>query len=388
MLEGIRVISFTHFLQGPSASQMLADMGAEVIKVEPPAGAFERNWSGPDAYLESTSVFFLLGNRNVRSIRADLKDPLWKQAIRELVATADVLIESFRPGAMERLGFGWNEVHALNPSLVYCSLSGYGPDGPYRDRPGQDVLLQSMSGLAAGTGTGDQPPTPTGASIIDQHGATLGALGILAALHGRERTGEGTLVESNLLGAALDLQVEPLSYHLNGFAGERSRSNVSSAFYKAPYGVFATADGYVTLSLNSLSALSALFDDPWFASIGEENSYARRDDITDRIADHLRQLSSNVWEEAFSAHRIWFAPVHDYTAVESDPQVVHNRAIIEFEHPDAGPVRTLGHPITYNGKRPEVRSTPPRLGQDTEAVLTELGLDEETIESLIKETAS
>lgn len=388
MLEGIRVLSFTHFLQGPSATQTLADLGAEVIKVEPPQGAFERSWSGPDAYLGDTSVFFLLGNRNVRSIRADLKDPKWRETIRELVTRADVLIESFRPGAMARLGLGWDELHALNPRLVYCSLSGYGPDGPYRDRPGQDVLLQSLSGLAAATGAGDQPPTPTGASIVDQHGATLGALGILAALHGRERTGVGTLVESNLLNAALDLQIEPLSYHLNGFAGQRSPSGVSSGYYKAPYGVFPTADRHVTLSLNSLATLTELFGDPWFVAVGEEHSYERRDEVNRRVAVHLAGRPLAEWEARFAEHRVWYAPVHDYADVEIDPQVLHNESIIEFEHPQAGRVRTIGHPVTYDGVRPGVRTLPPALGADTHAVLAELGIDGETIDALTGEVAA
>lgn len=387
MLEGIRVLSFTHFLQGPSATQMLADLGAEVIKIEPPQGAFERSWSGPDAYLDGTSVFFLLGNRNVRSIRADLKDPAWGEAIRRLVTTADVLIESFRPGAMARLGLGWEEVHALNPRLVYCSLSGYGADGPYRDRPGQDVLLQSLSGLAAASGTGAQPPTPTGASIVDQHGATLGAVGILAALHGRARTGKGTLVESNLLGAALDLQIEPFSYHLNGFGARRSSAGVSSGFYKAPYGVFETADRYVTLSLNALAKLDALFDDSWFTEVGEANSYDRRDEVNERVAEHLRQRPLAEWETRFVEHGVWFAPVQDYAEVEHDPQVQHNKAIIEFEHPQAGRVRTLGHPITYDGVRPGVRTVPPGLGDHTRDVLEEIGLDAQSVRSLVMENS-
>lgn len=388
MLSGVRVVSFTHFLQGPSASQTLADLGADVIKVEPPAGAFERGWSGPDAYLDGTSVFFLMGNRNVRSIRADLKDPQWRAVVRDLLASADVLIESFRPGTMDRLGLGWDELRELNPRLVYCSLSGYGPDGPYRDRPGQDVLLQSMSGLAAATGSGDQPPTPAGASLVDQHGAALGVIGILAALHGRERTGRGSLVESNLLSAALDLQLEPFTYHLNGFRGRRSTSGISSGFYKAPYGVFETADGHLTLSLNALDTLATVFDDPWFATVGEASSYERRDEVNSRVRDHLGRRSTAAWVETFTEHAVWFAPVHDYDDVEQDPQVVHNGSIVTFEHPTAGTVRTLGHPITYDGRRPGVQTVPPGLGDDTRAVLAELGLDEATADALAGERAT
>ncbi|WP_375432561.1 CaiB/BaiF CoA transferase family protein [uncultured Friedmanniella sp.] len=383
MLSGVRVVSFTHFLQGPSATQLLADVGAEVIKVEPPSGAFERTWSGPDAFLEGdTSVFFLLGNRNVRSLTVDLKDPAWLEVVLKLVAEADVLVESFRPGAMDRLGLGWSRLHELNPRLIYCSLSGYGSDGPYRDRPGQDVLLQSMSGLASATGSASTPPTPVGASLVDQHAAVLGAFGILAALHGRERSGVGSLVESNLLNAALDLQIEPLNYFVNGFTGIRSESGISSPYYKAPYGVFATSDGHLTLSLNSLETMAAVLEDPWFAEVGEHRSYERREEVNERVAQHLSQQPTDHWEQLFARHRVWFAPVNTYGDVVADPQVRHNKSFTTFEHPEAGTVTVLAHPVTYDGVRPGVRHIPPDLGAANEDVLRTLGYDSDQVELL------
>jgi crotonobetainyl-CoA:carnitine CoA-transferase CaiB-like acyl-CoA transferase len=382
MLSGIRVISFTHFLQGPSASQLLGDLGAEVIKVEPPAGAFERSWSAPDAYLGGVSVFFLVGNRNVRSVRLDLKDDRSRTMLDTLLAGADVLIESFRPGAMDRLGLGYERVRDLNPRIIYCSLSGYGSDGPYADRPGQDVLLQAMSGLAAATGRGGQPPTPVGACVVDQHAAVLGAMGILAALHGRNRTGTGMRVESNLLNAALDLQIEPLGYHLNGFTGPRSASGVSSRYYKAPYGVFETADGYLCLSLNSLATLAELFADPWFADLDEAQSYARREEVNLRVAQNLRLRNTDAWLARCDEHKVWSAPVLGYADVERHPQVRHNESILEYHHPQAGRVRTLAHPVKYDGKRPGVRFVPPALGADTGAVLAELGYDAAAIDAI------
>ncbi|MGE0214492.1 CaiB/BaiF CoA transferase family protein [Mycolicibacterium sp.] len=382
MLDGIRVVSFTHFLQGPSASQLLADLGAQVVKVEPPTGAFERSWSGPDAYLNGESVFFLLGNRNVSSLVADLKDHEWLEVVLRLLDESDVLIESFRPGVMDRLGLGWDQLRQRNPRLVYCSLSGYGSEGPYRDRPGQDVLLQSLSGIAAATGTADGPPTPVGASIVDQHGAVLGAFGILAALHGRERTGRGARVESNLLSAALDLQIEPLSYFLNGYSGRRSGSGVSSPYYKAPYGVFATADGHLTLSLNALALLAAVFEDDWFLGIGEELSYARREDVNARVAKHLVQRSTAEWTAVFTAAKVWFAPVNTYADIVEDPQVRHNESVVEVDHPVAGTVKLLGHPVRYDGRRPGVRSAPPELGSSNRSILAQLGYDTTEINRL------
>ncbi len=383
MLDGVRVVSFTHFLQGPSASQLLADLGADVVKVEPKGGAFERSWTGPDRFVEGYSPFFALGNRNVRSIVADLKNPDGIEVVRGLLASADVLIESFRPGTMDKLGLGYEELSAANPRLVYASLSGYGSDGPYRDRPGQDVLIQALSGLAMATGRADAPPTPVGACVVDQHAAVLGAFGILAALHGRERTGRGSLVESNLLNAALDLQIEPLAYALNGFPSNRSASGVSSPFYTAPYGVFATADGFLCISLTGLDALERVFADTWFADVDTSARYDERDAVNDRVAEHMRTRSTAEWEQHFGEHRMWFAPVQGYDQVMTDPQVLHNDSFDAFEHPTAGTIRTLKHPVMYDGERPGIRTAPPELGQHTREVLAALGYDDEAGDALV-----
>ena len=212
MLEGIKVLSFTHFLQGPAAVQMLADTGAEVIKIEPPQGAFERAWAGFDAFTEGVSMFFLLGNRNQRGIQLDLRQPQAREIVYRLVREADVLLENYRPGVMDKLGFGYEALKAINPRLVYCSCTGYGGSGPNLKRPGQDLLLQAMSGMAMLSGDGEAAPTPVGSAIVDQHAAALAAFGVVAALQARERTGVGCLVESNLLNAALALQIEPFTY--------------------------------------------------------------------------------------------------------------------------------------------------------------------------------
>lgn len=382
MLAGVRVVSFTHFLQGPSACQLLADLGADVIKIEPAGGAFERTWTGPGRFLDGYSPFFALANRNVRSVVVDLKHADGIDAVRRLVDDADVLVESFRPGTMDRLGLGADELMARNPGLVYTSLSGFGSDGPYRDRPGQDVLVQALSGLAAATGRGGQDPTPVGACVVDQHAAVLGAFGILAALHGRARTGVGGRVESNLLNAALDLQIEPLAYRLNGFRPERSTSGVSSPYYTAPYGVFATADGHLCLSLTSPATLAAAFGDDWFATVAGDDLFERREVINERVADHLRSRSTADWSTTFASHRMWFAPVQDYDQVLADPQVRHNDSVDSFEHERAGEVRVLKHPVAYDGVRPGVRTPPPELGEHTAEVLAEIGFDDAAIAAL------
>ncbi len=294
MLSDLRVVSFTHFLQGPSVTQLLGDLGADVIKIESIQGAFERTWSGPDAYANGVSIFFMSAHRNVRSLSIDLKSKDGLDIIRKLVAGADIVIENFRPGTMDRLGLGYDALRAIKPGLIFCSLSGYGSDGPYRDKPGQDLLIQSLSGLVRATGRADDPPTPVGSSIIDQHGAVLATMGILAALHKRDRTGEGTKVEGSLLAAALDLQMEPLSYHMNGFVGEKSKSGICTMFNKPPYGVFVTSDGYICLSTTPLAKLAAAFDDEWFLK-NESVAYAKREEVNTRIEKLLAQNTTAHW---------------------------------------------------------------------------------------------
>jgi len=256
MFKNIKVLSFTHFLQGPSAVQMLSDLGADVIKIEPPKGAWERHWSGADAFIDGVSVFFLLANRNQRSLSIDLRAEEARRIVHRLVEEADVLVENYRPGVMQRLGFDYDALKAINPRLIYCSCTGYGSDGPYLDRPGQDMLLQCLSGMATLSGERDAPPTPVGASIVDQHSATLAAFGIAAALYKRERTGGGSQIESNMLNAALDLQIEPLTYYLNtGPLWARSKPAMGSRFHPAPYGVYRTRDGWIAISLTTLEKL-------------------------------------------------------------------------------------------------------------------------------------
>lgn len=387
MLSGIRVISFTHFLQGPSASQILADLGADVIKIEPHNGAFERSWSAPGRFIGGESPFFALGNRNVRSVVVDLKHEDAAGVLRDLLKDADVLIESFRPGTLDRLGLSYESLRELNPRLIYTSLSGYGTDGPYKDRPGQDVLLQAMSGLAVATGRAGQDPTPVGACVVDQHAAVLGAMGILAALHGRERTGVGMKVESNLLNAALDLQIEPLTYALNGFESHRSATGISSGYYKAPYGIFATIDGHLCISLTTPAALARVFADDWFSSVTPEQEFELREQINARIGEHMLTRSTADWEQHLTAEKMWFAPVQGYDDVIVDPQVLFNDSFDEYTHPRAGTLRVLKHAVTYDGRRPGIRTPPPELGEQTRDVLAELGYDAEAIDTLIASKA-
>lgn len=390
MLEGIKVLSFTHFLQGPAAVQMLADAGADVIKIEPPGGAFERAWSGFDAFQEGVSIFFLLANRNQRSISLDLRDERAKEVVLRMVREADVLLENYRPGVLERLGFGYAALKEINPRLVYCSCTGYGSSGPYLKRPGQDLLLQAMSGMTMLSGEADAPPTPVGSAIVDQHAAVLAAFGVVAALQARERTGVGARVESNLLNAALDLQIEPFVYYMNkGPLWQRTAPPIGSRFHPAPYGVYRTADGWIAISLTPPEKMATALDCPALGDFtGPKDTMHRRSEIHQIVCAAVRKHATAALMQAFDANDIWYAPVNDYEQVETDPQVLHNEMIMTMQHPEAGEVRVLAHPVRYNGAAPPLRRLPPGQGEHTREVLAELGYAGDEIDTLISSGAA
>jgi crotonobetainyl-CoA:carnitine CoA-transferase CaiB-like acyl-CoA transferase len=384
-LEGIRVISFNHFLMGPLGVQYLGDLGADVIAVEPLEGAFQRKWGGVDSLtVDGHTMLHLLGNRNKRSVALNLKDPRGLDVVQRLVATADVVTENFRPGVMDKLGLGYEAVKAIKPDIIYAAGSGFGPDGPYANRPGQDLIIQAMSGLAAITGKRGEGPRAVGVSVVDHHGAALYAMGILAALMRRARGGGGCRVDVNLLSASLSLQQESLTCYLNGGRPKdvSQPGDVAGWYFSPPYGIYPTADGHVAISLGSLDVIYDLLEVPQEARIAPQRAFAEQERISLLLAEHLRRHSTAHWTARFREKDVWHAPVNDYAAVVADPQVRHLQSFTTVPGDAGTPISLVSHPVFYDGEAPGVRRAPQRLGAQTQEVLEELAFSAGEIRAL------
>jgi crotonobetainyl-CoA:carnitine CoA-transferase CaiB-like acyl-CoA transferase len=381
LLQGVRILSFTQFLLGPAGVQYLADMGADVIKIEPPGGKlYERIWAGCDLFLNNVSAFFLCAHRNQRSLTLDLKSSEGQAIARRLVEGADVLVQNFRPGVAARLGLDYDELATLNPRLIYVSASGYGETSPYRDRPGQDLLLQAMSGLASISGRAGQPPTPTGGPVVDQHGAALLAMGVLAALFDRSRTGRGQKIEVTMLRAALDLQLEVVSYHLNGAQMRKSPTSLASMIHPGPYGIYETKDGFLALSMSPLPVLQQALQLPELEPLAVSRfNHPAREQIARILEPVIRTRTTSEWMEYLVPKGIWAAPVLDYDGVFADPAVQEADVIEEIDHPTAGRVRLLRFPLEFSSGRAAIRRIPPTSGEHTEEILREHGYTQEEV---------
>jgi crotonobetainyl-CoA:carnitine CoA-transferase CaiB-like acyl-CoA transferase len=384
VLSGVRILSFTQFLLGPSGVQFLADLGADVVKIEPPGGTlWERNWSGANLYLNGMSGLFLAAHRNQRSLTLDLKKPEGREIAHRMVKDADVLVQNFRPGVMTRLGLDYEQAKALNRRLVYVSASGYGDSSPYRERPGQDLLMQAVTGLASISGRSDQPPTAVGTAVVDQHGASLLALGVLAALLERQRTGQGLHVEVNMLRAALDLQLEIATYVLNGARLEKTPTPLASTFHPPPYGLYATADGWLALSMSPLSALRDALELPALEPYTKERwPYESREAVARLLEPVLCKRTTAEWLEHLVPLGIWAAPVLSLPEALRDPAVVAADAIEEIDHPVAGRVRVLRFPVELSTGRAMVRRPQPTPGQHSEEILKEYGYADAAVRRL------
>jgi len=379
-LDGVRIAAFTQFLLGPAAVQHLADLGADVVKVEAPAGAWERHWAGAETFRNGVSTFFMLANRNQRSLVLDLKSELGREAALRLIKKSDVVVANFRPGAMERLGVGYEAARKARPDIIYATASGYGSDSPFRDLPGQDLLIQGLSGVAWLTGREGQDPVVVGAAVVDQHGGALLAMGILAALFHRERTGEGQQLEVAMVQAAFDLMVEPVVYAANGAKLERPSEAIADTFHSAPYGIYRTADGHAVISMTPVKTLVDALGEPQLTGLDDPSiAFSKRDEIRSALGPLVARHSTADLVERLRAQHIWCAPVQTIDQALADPAVRHLDPFLEMEHPRAGKVKALRHPVRYGAGEPELRRLPPEVGEQSDEILRELGFSDDEV---------
>lgn len=390
-LAGYTVLDFSHLLQGPFCTQLLGDMGADVIKVERPGSGdlfrsltFRNKWVGG-----TESPNFLAWNRNKRSLALNLKSDSAKDAVFRLAKKADVVIHNFRPGVMERLGYGYDDFRAVNERIVYCSGSGYGDDGPYVTRPGQDMLIQGLTGLMAATGNADGPPVPVGAGFSDQIGAMNMVYGILSALLWRERSGEGQHVKVDLLSGMLAHQGQEMLMAMNFDEDfERPRSGIGHPGMDAPFGVYPTKDGWVTIAMSPFKTLVETLGEPGLLEYDDPKTlFDRRDEIWEKVAEVTRRFGTAELIEKMLAADIWCGEVRTHLEAAGDPQVRHMGCIADYEHPKAGKVKVVG-PAVKMGRTPAtVERHAPLVGEHTREVLLEHGYTDDEVDALVAEGA-
>ena len=371
-LSGLRVLDFTALLQGPLATQILGDLGADVVKLEKHAGEWMRQWGIFAARTHGETDAFLAFNRNKRSVEIDLRDPQDRERILELVDLADVVVENFRPGVMDRAGLGYEALRARNPRLIYAASSGYGRTGPYAKRPGQDYLVQALTGAMWLSGRRDDPPLLFGAAVADQFTGLHLVIAILAALEQRRRTGEGQRVDVDLLACMLAIQQQELTVHLNhGQLLDRPVENVGHPGITAPCGVYRTADGYLMLAMCPCPVLAQILGIDWLAQFDtNEKMLAARDDVHRHLSVHFATATTAHWLELLGKHDVWCAPVQRHADVERDPQVVHRHLIWDVPYADSGRFyRTVGSPFSFSEADVGVRRGAPRSGQHTSEFL-------------------
>ena len=385
ILTGYRVLDCSIAMAGPFAAQRLGDLGAEVIKIEPTSGEWQRHVAAGGAKGNKINVSFLSLNRNKKSIALNLKSPEGMEVLKKLVESSDVFLQNYRPGVAARLGVDYESLLSINKNLIYVSISGYGETGPYLDRPGQDMLLQAMSGAMMSSGRADQPPTPSGQFLVDAVTAAAASEATIAALLHRERTGEGQLVTINMLDVITTLQMQEISVHTVGKVPQtRSNQPHGHSYIRAPYGVFATSDSYMALAFPPLKLLGELIGEDSFLTYDDESdSWKYRDQIFELTQDRLRSKTTAEWLAIFREHGIWVGEVYGYQDLVNDPQILHNKTFVEYEHPTEGLVKTPGFPFKFSETPAVVTRGAPLVGEHTYEVLDEIGFSSTEIERLI-----
>lgn len=389
VLDGVKILGFTHFAQGPFALQLLGDLGADIINIERPGkGDFNRSFHQRQD-LGGESPVFLALNRNKRSLAIDLKSPEGKEIVKKLVKDTDVLVTNYRAGVLERLGLGYEELKKINPGLVYCEALGYGESGPYTRLPGQDIIGQAVSGLVTMVGRDlDGMPETVGIYEVDIYSSMVIVVAVTTALYHARQTGEGQRVAVDLLSSAIHLQSQEFSYYLNtGELPKRAHNHSGHTLQPGPYGVYRTSDGFMVLSTNAgdrPELLQQLLEvDTLLPLMGsEEKNMRNREEIFTIVQERLCRKPTQYWLDRFNAVGIWCGKVNSYEDLKTDPQVLHNGIIKEIRHPKAGVYKAIGTPIYYSATPPTIRRPAPALGEHNEEILHGIGYSDEEIAAL------
>jgi crotonobetainyl-CoA:carnitine CoA-transferase CaiB-like acyl-CoA transferase len=388
-LEGVRVLDFSQLLQGPYATQMLGDLGADVIKVE--------RYGQGDIYRKMTflnqwiagdeSPCFMAWNRNKRSIAIDVKQDEGKEVILKLAARADIVVENFRPGVMERLGYGYETLREINPRIIYCSASGWGSDGPYLKRPGQDLLVQSVSGAVMTSGRASEGPVALGTALCDQVNALNCVYAILAALYYREKTGKGQEIKTNLLSSAIAFQMQDFFTLQNmGVKFERPESGIAHPGNPAPFGTYKTLDGYLAIAMNPFDKIVEALGDPALLTYNDPQVlFDKRDEVFDRIQAITVTKTTGEWLDIMLGLDLWVSQVNSQSEVAGDPQVIHNNTFVDISHPKAGKLRVTGIPFTMSETPGEIRRPSPLIGEHGPEIMRELGYSDQEIKRMMAE---
>ena len=387
-LEGIRVLDLTQIMAGPFCAMLLADLGAEVIKIENPRGGDDSRRMAPP-YFNGESAAFMAMNRNKFGIAIDIRTPVGKEVLWRLIETADVLVENFRPGTMARLGFGFEEVHARYPALVYCSISGYGQTGPYRERGGFDLVAQAMSGVLSVTGSPDEP-AKVGVPISDLNAGLYASHAILAALLSRARTGEGQYIDTSLFEAVLAYTLwESNEYWATGLAPQRLGTAHRLA---APYQVFATASGWIAIGAANQRTWELLARALDRADLLQNAAFATNADrraklprLVETLTATLKTRSTEEWLQVLDEAGVPSGPVLTLDEVYQHPQVKARAMDIEVQHPIAGNIHTIGFPVKYSSTPGQMYRPAPVIGQHTFLMLESLGYSAERCRQLESE---
>jgi crotonobetainyl-CoA:carnitine CoA-transferase CaiB-like acyl-CoA transferase len=388
-LKGLRVLDLTRVLAGPTCTQMLGDLGAEVIKIERPgAGDDTRGFAPPVMPGTAESAYFIGVNRNKRSVTLDIAQPEGQAIARQLLADCDMLVENFKVGALDRYGLGYAQLHAAFPSLIYCSITGFGQTGPYASRPGYDSLIQAMGGVMSLTGDPDGLPQKVGVPVADLFAGLYGCIGILAALRHRDRTGQGQQVDIGMLDTHVAWLANQGMNHLA--TGENPARLGNQHPNIVPYQVFPTGDGHIVLSVGNDATfrrfcealgLAHLLDDPRFTTNAAR--VENRQLVTDTLSPVMAGRTTEAWVTALEALKIGCGPINTLKQVFADPQVQARGMVIEMAHGSGAPVKVIANPVRLSETPPDYRLPPPMLGEHTEEILQDLlGIESEDMAAL------